>query len=105
MGRGGADLPTLTRIPKFLIIALQTHAEIGWLFVYVQYGPFTKKRASYVPWFKFDGIFFDKKSGFSNFAKNGDFSKSSQGYIFDVDGCAFRFWPFTSKERALAKRK
>ena len=26
---GGADLPTLTRIPKFLIFALQTHAEIG----------------------------------------------------------------------------
>ena len=28
-GPGGADLPTLTRIPKFLIFALQTHAEIG----------------------------------------------------------------------------
>ena len=49
-----------------------------------------KKLASYVPWFNFDGIFFDKKSGFqianflffSNFAKNGVFSKSSQGYIF-----------------------
>ena len=25
---GGADLPTLTQIPKFLIFALQTHAEI-----------------------------------------------------------------------------
>ena len=43
MGQGGADLPTLTRIPKFLIFALQTHAEIGWLFMYVHYGPFTKK--------------------------------------------------------------
>ena len=49
-----------------------------------------KKLASYVPWFNFDGIFLDKKSGFqianflffSNFAKNGGFSKSSQGYIF-----------------------
>ena len=49
-----------------------------------------KKLASYVPWFNFDGIFFDKKSGFqianfkffSNFAKNGGFSKSSQGHIF-----------------------
>ena len=49
-----------------------------------------KKRASYVPRFNFDGIFFDKKSSFqianflffSNFAKNGDFFKSSQGYIF-----------------------
>ena len=37
-----------------------------------------------------NGIFFDKKSGFqianfkffSNFAKNGSFSKSSQGHIF-----------------------
>ena len=61
---GGADLPTLTRIPKYLIFALQTHAEIGWLFMYVHYGRFKKKWASYVPWFNFDGIFFDKKSGF-----------------------------------------
>jgi len=49
-----------------------------------------KKLASYVPWFNFDGIFFDKKSGFqianflffSNFAKNYVFFKYSQGYIF-----------------------
>ena len=38
----GADLPALTQIPKFLDFALQTHAEIGWLFMYVHYGPFTK---------------------------------------------------------------
>ena len=46
--------------------------------------------AFYVPWFNFDGVFFDKKSGlqianflfFSNFAKHCVFSKSSQGYIF-----------------------
>ena len=61
---GGADLPDLSRIPKFPYFALQTHAEIGWLFMYVHYSPFRKKLASYVPWFNFDGIFFDKKSGF-----------------------------------------
>ena len=42
-GEGGADLPTLTWITKFLIFTLQTHAEIGWLFMYVHYGPFAKK--------------------------------------------------------------
>ena len=87
---GGADLPALSQIPKFPHFALQTHAEIGWLFMYVHYGPFTKTRVSYVPRFNFGGLFFDKKSDFqianfqffSIFAKNADFSKSSQGYIF-----------------------
>ena len=40
--RGGADLPDLSRIPKFPYFALQIHAEIGWLFMYVHYGPFAK---------------------------------------------------------------
>ena len=44
-------------------------------------------------------FFLDKKSDFqianfqlfSIFAKNADFSKSSQGYFFELDGCAFKF--------------
>ena len=42
MYRGGADLPDLSQIPKFPNFALQTQAEVGWLFMYVHYGPFTK---------------------------------------------------------------
>ena len=48
-----------------------------------------KTRASYVPWFNFNGIFSDKKSDFQIaifkffliLAKNANFSESSQGYI------------------------
>ena len=39
---GGADLSDLSRMPKYPYFALQTHAEIGWLFMYVHYDPFTK---------------------------------------------------------------
>ena len=67
--------------------------------MYVHYGPFAKKIASYVPWFNFDGIFFDKKSGFQmanflfflNFAKNGVFFKALRAIFSEVDSCAFSF--------------
>ena len=32
------------------------------------------------------------------------FPRSLRATFFKVDGCAFRFWPFTYKERTLAKK-
>ena len=67
--------------------------------VYGHYGPFTKKPASYLPRFNFDGPFLDEKSNFQIanfqhfrfFAKIDDFLKISQDYNFKVEGCAFGF--------------
>ena len=78
----GVDLPTLMQIPNFLKIALYKpilrFVDFSCMSIAVL---LPKKLASYVPWFNFDGIFFDKKSGFqianflffSNFEKNGGF--------------------------------
>ena len=88
--REGQICPPLHEILNFLF-SLCKHmlrlVDFSCMFITVL---LQNRLASYVPWFNFDGIFFDKKSGFqianfkffSNFAKNGGFSKSSQGYIF-----------------------
>ena len=90
MGGGGQICPPLHEFLNFLF-SLYKHmlrlVDFSCMSITVL---LQKKLASYVPWFNFDGIFFDKKSGFqianflffSNFAKNGGFSKSSQDYIF-----------------------
>ena len=90
MGGGGQICPPLHEFVNFLF-SLYKHmlrlVDFSCMSIMVL---LQKKLASYVPWFNFDGIFFDKKSGFriaiflffSNFAKNGGFSKSSQSYIF-----------------------
>ena len=60
----------------------------------------------------FGGPFLDEKADFQIansqhfriFARIDDFSKISLGYNFKVEGCAFGFWPLTSKTRHLLKK-
>ena len=71
-----------------------------------------KTTASYVPRFNFGGPFLDDKSDFQIanfqhfriFAKINNFQKFPRATIFKVEGCAFGFWPLTSKTRPLLKK-
>ena len=67
-----------------------------------------------MPPVNFSGLSFKKKSGFqiADFQKKIDFcqkqwifKKKLMATVFKVEGCAFRFWPFTSKARTMSKKK
>ena len=75
---GGADMPTLTQTSNFLKILLYKpilrFADFLCMSITVL---LQKTRASYVPWFNFGGLFFNKKFGFliANLQKCSMFAK------------------------------
>ena len=100
---GGADLPTLTQTHNFFKIPLcrpiLRFVDFSCMSITVL---LQKTRASYVPRFNFGGLSFKKKFSF----QIADFQKKIKKIsVFKVEGCAFRFWPFTSKARTLSKKK